>query len=157
MLKAKYHIYDSAVLDAPLEEVWATARDIMKLLPLVFGDAVQDYHWVDGGSAEIIPSRFRFTLRPSGETALEEVVARDEVEHSVTYRMIGQAVGIEDYVATYRFRPITNEPGKTFLEWPREFSIAPGQAPEQVAPTLAGLSAQEVAAIKAHFAKRRPG
>lgn len=155
MLEAKYHIYDSAVLDAPIDEVWKVMRDMMALLPLVFGDGVSDYHWVDGGSGEKIPSRFAFTLRPSGATALEEVVARSEADHSVTYRMIGQAVGIEGYVATYRLRPITNEPGKTFLEWPREFSVVSGQDPAQIAPFIAGLGAKEVAALKAHFAKRK--
>ena len=65
MLKAKYHVYDSAVLDAPIEEVWALVRDMVTLLPLVFGDGVKDYRWVEGGSAEKIPSRFQFTLLPS--------------------------------------------------------------------------------------------
>jgi hypothetical protein len=69
--------------------------------------------------------------------------------------MIGQALGIKGYVATYRLRPVTNEPGKTFLEWPREFSVASGQDPAQIAPFIAGLGAKEVAAFKAHFAKRK--
>jgi hypothetical protein len=154
MLKAKYHVYDSAVLDAPLEEVWPVVRDMMQLLPLVFGDGVKDYHWLEGGSAETIPARFRFTLHPSGATATEEVSARSEVDHSVTYRMLGAAVGIEGYVATYRLFRVTNEPGKTFIEWPREFSVAPGGDPDKVVPFIAGLTANEAAAVKAHFAKR---
>lgn len=157
MLKAKYHVYDSVVLDAPIEVVWAEIRDIINVLPIVFGDGVKDHHWIDGGSAEKIPSRFEFTLAPSGAKATEEVVARSEVDHSVTYRMIGQAVGVEGYVATYRLRPITNEPGKTFLEWPREFSVAPGEDPEKIVPFIAGLTASEVAALKTYFARRPAG
>ncbi len=151
MLEAKYRVYDSAVLDAPIHEVWPVLRDIVRLLPLVFGDAVRDYRWVEGGSAEKIPSRFQFTLQPGGETVLEEVSGRSETEHCVTYRMIGQAVGITGYVATYQLRPITSEPGKTFLDWTREFAIAPGNDPAKVAPFIASLTAQEVAALKKHF------
>ncbi len=155
MPAAKYHVYDSAVLDAPIEEAWPVLRDILRVLPIVFGDAVKDAHWVEGGSAEKIPSRFQFTLHPSGETALEEVCGRSETDHCVTYRMIGQAVGIEGYLATYRLRPITSEPGKTFLEWPREFSVIAGQDPAKVVPFVTALAAQEVVALKKHF-KRSP-
>ena len=118
-----------------------------------YSDAVKDAHWVDGGSAEKIPSRFRFTLAATGETPLEEVSGRDEVDHSVTYRMLGQAVGIEGYVATYRLRPVTNEPGKTFIEWPREFGVAPGGDPAKVVPFLASLASQEVATLKGYFGR----
>jgi hypothetical protein len=154
MLEAKYRVYDSAVLDAPVEEVWPLIRDIVRLLPLVFGDGVKDHGWTDGGSAEKVPSRFQFTLHPSGDTVVEEVVARSETDRSVTYRMLGQAVGITGYIATYQLRPVTSEPGKCFLDWVRDFAVAPGNDPEKVAPFLAGLTAQEVAAIKRHFSKR---
>jgi len=151
MSSAKYSVYDSAILDAPLEVVWPVVRDIVRLLPIVFGDTVKDYHWVDGGSADKIPSRFTFTLVATGDSPLEEVSGRSEIDHSVTYRMIGQAAGLEGYVATYRLRPITNEPGKTFIEWPREFGLAPGADPAKVVPFITSLTAQEVAALKKHF------
>jgi hypothetical protein len=151
MSTAKYEIYDSAILDAPIEEVWPIIRDIIKLLPIVFGDAVKDAHWVDGGSAEKIPARFTFTLAATGDMPVEEVSGRSEIDHSLTYRMIGRAVGIEDYVATYRLRPITNEPGKTFIEWPRQFSVAPGEDPAKVVPFITSLGSQEVAAMKKYF------
>ncbi len=154
MSTANYHIYDSAIVDAPIEEVWAAVRDMMQLLHIVFGDMVKDCQWVDGGSAERIPSRFKFTLTASGETPLEEVAARSEIDHSVTYRMIGAAVGIEGYVATYRLRPITNEPGRTFVEWPREFAVAPGQDAAKVVPFLTSIASQEVAALRTYFQRR---
>jgi Polyketide cyclase / dehydrase and lipid transport len=154
MLEAKFRVYDSAVLDAPIEEVWLVVRDIIRLLPVVFGEAVKDYRWVDGGSAEKIPSRFQFTFHATGETVLEEVVGRSETDHSVTYRMIGQAVGVTGYIATYQLRSVTTEPGKTFLDWVRDFGVAPGHDPAKVAPFLASLTAQEALALKKHFARR---
>ncbi|WP_437718395.1 SRPBCC family protein [Sorangium sp. So ce448] len=155
MLAARYHVYDSAVLDVPIEEAWRELRDIVALLPIVFGDGVKDYRYVDGGSAEKIPSRFEFTLHPSGDRAVEEVVARSEAEHSLTYRLLGQVLGIEGYTATYRLRRITTEPSKTFVEWPREFGVAAGHDPAAVVPSIAALSAKEIMTIKEYFAKRR--
>lgn len=154
MLEAKFRVYDSAILDTPIEEVWPVVRDIIRVLPVVFGDAVKDYCWVEGGSAEKIPSRFQFMFPSTGETVLEEVVARSETDHSVTYRMIGQAVGVTGYIATYQLRPVTTEPGKTFLDWVRDFAVAPGHDPAKVAPYLASLTAQEALALKKYFSKR---
>lgn len=155
MLKARYHVYDSAVIDASIAEAWPVLRDMMTLLPVVFCDGVKDCQWRDGGSAEKIPSRFAFTFHPSGASVVEEVVARSETEHSVTYRMIGDSLGIEGYEATYRLLPITSEPGRSFLEWLRAFSVVAGADPEKVVPFIAGLTATEVATIKTHFAKAR--
>lgn len=154
MIEARYHVYDSAVLDAPIEEVWQEVRDITNLVPILFGDSVKEYGYVDGGSAEKVPSRFAFTLT-SGERSLEEVIARSEIEHSVTYRIHGQIFGIEKYIGTYRLRRITTEPDKTFLEFPREFGVAAGHDPNKVVPAIAALTAKEVATLKAYFAKRR--
>ena len=92
-------------------------------------------------------------LAASGGAPLEEVIGRSEIEHTVTYRMIGQALGIKGYVATYRLRPITNEPGRTFIEWPREFGLAPGADAETVVPMIKALAAQEVATLKKHFSR----
>lgn len=156
MSEARYHVYDSAVLDAPIEEVWQEIRDMVKLLPIVFGAAIKDYAYVDGSSVEKVPSRFVFTLHPSNEKGMEEVVARSELDHSVTYRMLGEVVGLEGYVATYRLRRITSEPGKTFVEWPREFGVARGHDPAKVVPFLTSLTAQQLVALKEHFARRAP-
>jgi hypothetical protein len=68
--------------------------------------------------------------------------------------MIGQAVGVTGYIATYQLRSVTTEPGKTFLDWVRDFGVAPGHDPAKVAPFLASLTAQEALALKKHFARR---
>ncbi len=69
--------------------------------------------------------------------------------------MLGQAVGITGYIATYQLRPLTTEPGKTFLDWGREFAVAPGHDPAQVVPFLATLTAQDALALKKPFSKKR--
>ena len=51
------------------------------------------------------------------------------------------------FVASNRLRPVTNEPGKTFLEWPREFGIAPGGDPAVILPMMIKTTAGHVAAL----------
>ena len=151
MSEAKHSVYHSSVLDADPDTVWSQVRDMMVLLTMVFGDAVENEHWVDGGSVDKVPSRFEFTLLPGGDVALEEVVGRSERERSLTYRSVGQVLSIVDYVATYRVLPITNEPNRCFIDWTREFRVVEGADPEFL-PLLEGLIAQEIDTVKAHFA-----
>jgi hypothetical protein len=150
-LLPKYSVYHSAVLDADPDEVWAQVRDMMVLLDIVFGDGVENAHWTNGGSVKKVPSSFEFTLLPNHDLAREEVVGRSETDRSLTYRSVAQVLFIVDYVATYRVRPVTDEPGRSFLDWQREFRVVPG-APDGFAADLEALFAQEIASVKAHFA-----
>ncbi len=150
-LLRKYSAYHSAVLDADPDEVWAEVRDMMVLLDIVFGEGVEDAHWTRGGSAEKVPSQFEFTLLPNHDLAREEVVGRSEADRSLTYRSVEQVLFIVDYLATYRVRPVTDEPGRSFIDWHREFRVVPG-APAGFVDDLEALFAQEIANVKAHFA-----
>ncbi|PSL57184.1 polyketide cyclase/dehydrase/lipid transport protein [Saccharothrix carnea] len=150
-LTPKYSVYHSAVLDADPDEVWAQVRDMMLLLDIVFGDGVENAHWTNGGSAKKVPSRFEFTLLPNHDLAREEVVGRSETDRSLTYRSVDQVLFIVDYLATYRVRPVTNEPGRSFIDWHREFRVVAG-APAGFLDDLEALFEQEIATVKAHFA-----
>ncbi|GAB2967126.1 SRPBCC family protein [Saccharothrix stipae] len=150
-LLPKYSVYHSAVLDADADEVWGQVRDMMVLLDIVFGDGVENAHWTHGGSVKKVPSSFEFTLLPNHDLAREEVVGRSETDRSLTYRSVAQVLFIVDYVATYRVRPVTDEPGRSFIDWQREFRVVPG-VPDGSVADLEALFAQEIASVKAHFA-----
>jgi Polyketide cyclase / dehydrase and lipid transport len=152
-LRPKYTVYHSAVLEADPDVVWAQVRDMMQLLKIVFGGGVEKAHWVGRASAEQVPALFEFTLLPNHDLAQEEVVGRSEHDRSLTYRSVAQVLSIVDYVATYRVSPVTNEPGRSFIEWSREFRVVDG-APPDFLPSLEALFDQEIASIKAHFASQ---
>ena len=153
---AKYSIYDSVILDAPLDKVWQELRDMSKLVAIAFGEGSKGFTWVDGGSAEKVPARYEVTLVPSGQRLLDEVIGRSEGDHSVTYRSI-MGGALEGYIATYWLRPVTNEPGETFLEWSREFGIAQGGDPAVILPLMTKTTAGHVAALKKYFTRRCAG
>ncbi len=147
----RYHFYHSTVLHTSLKQVWTQMRDFANTLKIAKQDDVEDINWYDGGSIEQIPSKIQFIVQPGNHLVTEEVIARNEIEPSLTYRTVGQALSMVDYVGNFTFKPITDELDKTFLEWRGEFSlIAKAQATEFLAFYTASR-AQQIANIKSYF------
>lgn len=151
MLKSKYTVYHSSVLDADPATVWAKVRDAMQMIDIVFGSNIKNPHWVKGGSVNKVPSMFEFTLLPDGDVVREEVIGRSEHTRSLTYRSVGQVLSVVDYVATYRVLSVTNDPARSFIEWSREFRVVEDADPGFL-PFIEGLIDQEIDTVKAHFA-----
>jgi len=155
MLKTKYHIYDSAILDKHIDAVWKIVRDLVGLVPLVsIGKEMKlmECCWVEGGSAERVPSKYQLTYNDS-QRSLLEVVGRSETEHFVTYQLVSEGLGLSGYTATCRLRPITTGNDQTFLEWTREFSVVSGLDAEATVRRLTSITQDEVLALKTHISK----
>lgn len=153
MMKARYRIYSSAILDAPASEVWSEMRDFARSIKIAFAEGVTDIRWVEGGSAEKVPARLEFTVQPGGLVAVEEIVARSELERSLTYRSIGTLMSIEDYVGVLRFSLVTDEPSRTFFEATKEFGLTGVTDIDGFLRGYNGLVEQETKNVKAYFAE----
>jgi hypothetical protein len=134
----------------PTDTAWEVMRNILRVVEIAFGGAVENVQWMKGGSLDKVPARYQFTLVPGGNVVNEEVTGRSEHGRSLTYRTIGQALSLVDYVATYRVLPVTND-GRSFLGWSREFRVVEGADPGFIEGFM-DLLAREVGAVKAHFA-----
>jgi hypothetical protein len=155
VVKARYTIYSSAVLNAPIEDVWAEMRDLSRALKLAFSKGVSDPRWVNGGSVDIIPSTLEFTLHEAGATIREEVVGRSEIDYTLRYRTVGTALSMVDYIGTFKFHHVTDEPDTTFMETTKEFSLVEGADIAGFLGMYEPLVHQETRAVKAHFARRK--
>jgi polyketide cyclase/dehydrase/lipid transport protein len=91
-------------------------------------------------------------MPPGNDVITQEVVGRNEIERSLTYRTVGQALSLHDYVGTYRVLPVTNERGTSFMEWSREFRIVEGADPGFL-PMIMQMIAQETDTVQAYFAR----
>ncbi len=49
-------------------------------------------------------------------------------------------------------KPVTNDPGQSFIVWSREFRLVEGTDLDQCLPFVETLLADEIARVKAHFA-----
>lgn len=147
--KAKYTMHHSTVLDASPDAVWAEVRDVVTMVKIVFGGAAEDVRWGEDGAVERVPSLYQFRL-PTGDVAHQEIVGRDEVTRSVTYRMRGRAVCIYDYLATYRVVPVTNDPGRCYFEWTRDYRITDDAVPD-VVTSLVGMMDNQINVLRDYF------
>ncbi|MCM2410616.1 MULTISPECIES: SRPBCC family protein [unclassified Streptomyces] len=152
-IQRKHTMYDSTVIDADPDSVWAVVRDALKVVEIVSGDGVKDVGWAEGGTAERVPSRYDFTLVFNDGLVQQEVAGRNEVERSQTYRAVAPATGVDGYVATIRIREISNDPGRCFFEWSRELTIAE-DADTEVVETIISLMAKQADSMRDHFAQK---
>jgi hypothetical protein len=150
---ALYRMYHSTVLSAPIAAVWAEMRDFAATLRICFADGVSDITWLEGGSADRIPSRISFALQPGNLVVEEEVTARSDDAYSLSYRTVGVALSFASYAATFTLRPITTDPGATFIEWSREFGLTPETNPDEFLAFYQGLADAEIARAAAHFSR----
>jgi len=150
-IKPKHTMYQTTVLDAEPDAVWTEVRDVLKLVKILFGDTVGNLQWVEGGTPDRVPARYEFTMLQNQGLVQQEVVGRNEVDRTLTYRTVAPVLCLYDYVATYRVLPVTNDPGRCFLEYRREFMVTDDAAPE-IEQALMGMMESQISVVRDYFA-----
>jgi len=114
-------VYVSGVIDLPVERVWAYARDFNghhEWHPLI-----AESHIEDGLPSDRVGCVRNFTLTDGGQLR-ERLLSFSDLERSFTYNIIESPMPIEDYLATFTCKPVT-EGDKTFVEWQATFDVVP--------------------------------
>ncbi|GAB1514615.1 SRPBCC family protein [Actinophytocola sp. KF-1] len=151
IIKPKYRMYLSTVVDAAPDAVWAEARDALNLVKILFGGTVDGMTWVDGGSPDLVPSRYEFRMPLNGCLVQQEVAGRNEVDRALTCRTTAPVLCLYDYVATYRVLPVTNDAGRSFLEFTREFKVTDDAEPA-VVESLVSMMENQISVARDYFA-----
>jgi uncharacterized protein YndB with AHSA1/START domain len=113
--------YASAIIDAPVETVWAVTRDFNGLPdwhPAIAASEIED-----GLDADVVGCVRSFTLQ-DGTHIRERLLAFSDAERTFTYNFEKPAFPVENYLATVRLLPVTNG-DRTFAEWEAVFDEAP--------------------------------
>ena len=114
-------VYVSGVIDAPVDKVWAYARDFNghhEWHPLI-----AESHVEGGKPSDQVGCVRNFTLSNGGKLR-EQLLTFSDLDRFFTYNIIVSPMPIKDYIATFRCKPIT-EGDKTFVEWSAEFEVGP--------------------------------
>ena len=114
-------VYVSGVIDIPVDKVWAYARDFNghhKWHPII-----AESHVEDGKPSDQVGCVRNFTTTAGGHLR-ERLLTFSDVDRGFTYNILVSPMPIENYVATFRCKPIT-EGNRTFVEWFAEFDVAP--------------------------------
>jgi hypothetical protein len=115
------NVYVSAVLAAPVAQVWAVIRDFNGLpawTPFVAESRIEQNH-----PADKVGAIRNFRLRDGG-VIRERLLALSDYDFSMTYAILESPMGVENYVSTLKLTPITDG-NRSFAEWSAEFDCDP--------------------------------
>jgi hypothetical protein len=128
------HIYVSSVVDAPIEEVWAIARDYTGHWhsSVIFNSSIEG-----GLPADEIGCVRAFELSDGGKLR-EVLVGLSDERHEFSYRILVSPLPVEEYLAAVRFSPVTTT-GQTFGEWTADFRVVPPEEEDATVATVTGV------------------
>jgi NADPH:quinone reductase-like Zn-dependent oxidoreductase/uncharacterized protein YndB with AHSA1/START domain len=126
----KITVIRSAVIDAPIDRVWAVLRDFNshdRWHPAVARSRMEND--LDG---DVVGGVRRFSLTDGAEVR-EKLLRHSDRETALTYCILDAPHPLADYVATVRLRPVTDG-NRTFWDWRAQF-----RAPDERAAELEEL------------------
>jgi NADPH:quinone reductase-like Zn-dependent oxidoreductase len=116
----------SAVIDAPLEQVWAVLRDFNS--HDAWHPAVAKSHIENGEPADQVGCVRNFELR-DGAKIREQLLALSDQDFTSTYCILDATVPLRRYVATLSLKRVTDG-NRTFWHWQSTFETPPGRERE---------------------------
>jgi NADPH2:quinone reductase len=131
----KITVIRSAVIDAPIDRVWAVLRDFSshdRWHPAVASSRMEN----DVGG-DVVGGVRRFSLTDGAELR-EQLLRLNDREYTLTSCILDSPLPLFDYVATIRLKPVTDG-NQTFWDWRSQF-----RAPDDRAAELENLVGQQV-------------
>ena len=116
----------SAVIDAPIERVWAVLRDFNS--HTAWHPAVGESEIEGGDPPDQVGCVRRFPLR-DGNLVREQLLALSDPEHVSTYCILDATLPMRRYVATVQLKRVTDG-DRTFWHWQSTFDVPRGREQE---------------------------
>jgi hypothetical protein len=141
-------VYSSNVIPASVAAVWVIVRD---------------FNGLPKWTKFVMESRIEQSMRPDqigcirnirmndGGRIRERLLALSDYEMSCTYCIIESPMRVENYVATLRLIPVT-ENDHTFVEWTADFDAASDRENKLVEDIGRNVFAAGLATLKTRFA-----
>jgi len=141
----------SAIIDAPIERVWAVLRDFNSHDR--WHPAVGDSHIENGEAADQVGCVRNFHLR-DGNHIREQLLALSDEEHVSTYCILDATVPLRRYVATVRLRRVTDG-DRTFWHWESTFDAPAGRERELADMVGSGVYEAGFAGLRRYLSESR--
>ena len=145
-------VFVSAVIDAPIDRVWAKMRDFNNLPE--WHPKFSRSHIEDGLPSDRIGCIRNFDIAGGGGTIRERLLTLSDLDHTFTYCILTSPLPVERYVATLKLYRITVG-NKTLGVWTAEFKVTNGQEAEVVDAVANGTFGKAFEVLDEHFRKRR--
>ena len=114
-------IFVSAVIDAPVDQVWAVMRDFNGLPD--WHPRFSRSHIEDGLPSDTIGCIRNFDIADGGGTIREKLLMLSDKEYSFEYCILDSPLPVENYIAKLTLIPVTVG-NKTLGVWTAEFDMA---------------------------------
>lgn len=120
--------FASTVIEAPVEAVWAVARDFNGLPDWNPGVTRSE---IEGGLDADVVGCIRSFVLADGTPVRERLLSLDDSRYAFTYNFETPAFPVENYVAGMELIPVTNG-NRTFVQWWATFDERPGDTGKYV-------------------------
>jgi NADPH2:quinone reductase len=122
----KVNVIQSAVIDAPIDRVWAVLRDFNSHDQ--WHPAVARSRMENDVAGDVVSGVRRFSLSDGAELR-EQLLSHSDREYSLTYCILDSPLPLFDYMATVRLKPVTDG-NQTFWDWRAQFRAPHDRAAE---------------------------
>ncbi|MCG8479022.1 MAG: SRPBCC family protein [Spirochaetales bacterium] len=122
-------VFVSAVIDAPVDAVWALMRDFNGLPD--WHPRFSRSHIEDGLPSDRIGCVRNFDIADDGGTIRERLLMLSDKEYSFEYCILDSPLPVEGYVAKLTLHPITVG-NRTLGVWTAEFKMVDGDEAEVI-------------------------
>jgi hypothetical protein len=113
-------VYVSAIIHAPIEEVWSKVRDFNNLPE--WHPKFSRSHIENNQPSDRIGCIRNFDIAGGGGTIRERLLMLSDLDHSFTYCILTSPLPVQDYVASLQLLPVTSG-SMTFGIWTAEFIV----------------------------------
>jgi NADPH:quinone reductase len=143
----------SAVIDAPIERVWAVLRDFNSHVS--WHPAIAESHIEQGEKSDRIGCVRNFTLR-DGNHIREQLLALSDVTFVSTYCILDATVPLRRYVATVTLKRVTDG-DRTFWHWQSTFETPRGREQELADMVGSGVYEAGFEGLRSYLRQQRDG
>jgi hypothetical protein len=113
-------VFISAVINAPVEEVWATVRDFNGLPQ--WHPRFSRSHIEGGRPSDQIACIRNFDIADGGGTIREQLLELSDVEYSFRYCILDSPLPVEHYLAQLTLYPVTADDSTVGI-WTADFDV----------------------------------
>jgi Polyketide cyclase / dehydrase and lipid transport len=145
-------VFVSAVVDAPIDQVWSKVRDFNGLPQ--WHPRFSRSHIEDGLPSDRIGCVRNFDIAGGGGTIRERLLTLSDLDHTFAYCILTSPLPVEGYVATLKLYPVTVG-NKTLGVWTAEFRVTNGKEADVVEAVSNGTFGKAFEVLNEFFAARR--
>jgi hypothetical protein len=147
-------IFVSAVIDAPIERVWAKVRDFNNLPE--WHPKFSRSHIEDGLPSDRVGCIRNFDIAGGGGTIRERLLTLSDIDHSFTYCILTSPLPVTGYVASLKLHRVTVG-DRTVGVWTAEFAVTDGKEADVVDAVANGTFGKAFEVLNEHFHRQRQG